>query len=100
VSEARGNRHLVTGYRAPIYRAVWERILTWGAPRLFSALWIAVNLYAALLLITAGRPRWLIILVLIWPAGQALLALLTRWDAQFDEVMLAGPKYRKFYDAR
>jgi type IV secretory pathway TrbD component len=100
VSEARGDRRLVTGYRAPIYRAVWERILTWGAPRLFSALWIAVCLYGALLLITAGRPRWLIGLVMIWPAGQALLALLTRWDVQFDEVMMAGPKYRKFYDAR
>jgi type IV secretory pathway TrbD component len=89
-----------SGFAAPVYRAVWERITTWGAPRLFSALWIAVNLYGALLLITANRARWLVAIVIIWPAGQALLALLTRWDAQFDEVVMAGPKYRRFYDVR
>jgi type IV secretory pathway TrbD component len=89
-----------TGYRAPIYRAVWERILTWGAPRLFSALWVAICLYAVLLIITAGRPKFLILVALVWPAGQAVLALLTRWDDRFDEVILASPKYSRFYDAR
>jgi type IV secretory pathway TrbD component len=100
VSEARGDKRFTTGFRAPIYRALWERILTWGAPRLFSALWVAVNLYLAMLLITAGRAWWLIILAVIWPGGQAVLTLLTSWDHQFDEVAMASPKYRRFYDAR
>ena len=29
-------RAMIAGYEAPIYRGIWERILTMGAPRLLS----------------------------------------------------------------
>ena len=33
-------REHIEGYTAPIHQAVWTRILTMGAPRLWSAVWL------------------------------------------------------------
>jgi type IV secretory pathway TrbD component len=92
-------RELIEGYESPIHRALWERILTWGAPRLWSALWVVVCLYAALVLLTAFSARWALVPLGLWPVGQGIMVWLTMWDVQFDDVLLASVKYRSFYDA-
>ena len=48
----------IEGYHAPIHRAVWERILTMGAPRILSALWLAGCAYAALVFLTVLGVVW------------------------------------------
>ena len=42
----------IAGYAAPIHRALWERILTLGAPRLWAALWLVGCLYTALIFLS------------------------------------------------
>jgi type IV secretory pathway TrbD component len=49
----REHREWIAGYEAPIKRALWERILTFGAPRLWAAFWTVFCLYAGLLVMVA-----------------------------------------------
>ena len=44
------NQMWVEGYKAPIHRSLWVRILTWGAPRMWSGVWVLLCLMA-----TRGR---------------------------------------------
>ena len=62
-------RDSIEGYSAPIHRALWERILTCGAPRLWAALWLVGCLYAALLVLTVTGFRWVLLPLVVWALG-------------------------------
>jgi type IV secretory pathway TrbD component len=92
-------REMIDGYEAPIHQGLWKRIQMLGAPRLWSAIWLVLNAYAALMLLTTVSAWWALLPVILWPLGQGALVLLTLWDVQFDDVLLASPKYKSFYEA-
>jgi type IV secretory pathway TrbD component len=91
----------IDGYTAPIHRALWERILTLGAPRLWAALWLVGCLYVALLFLTVLGFRWGVLPLVIWALGQGVLVLLTQWDHFFDDLAIAHLKrrYKTHYEA-
>jgi type IV secretory pathway TrbD component len=89
----------LTGYRAPIYRATWERICTAGAPRMLSAVWLVLCLYGVVFLLFLKQPQWIPLVIILWLLVQGIFVLLTQWDTWFDEVLMAAPRYRTFYDA-
>src|SRR5258708_1208231 len=92
---------LIEGYAAPIHRALWERILTMGAPRLWAAVWLALCLYGALLFLTVIGMRWAILPLVVWALGQGVLMGLSLWDPHWDDVGIAHltRRYRAWYDA-
>ena len=89
------------GYRAPILRGVWERITSFGAPRLWSHAWAAMCLFLGLLLLTYWGFKWVAAPVLLWAIGHGTLVVLTAWNAKWDEMILAqmNRKYKSRYDA-
>jgi type IV secretory pathway TrbD component len=93
------NHEYLTGFRAPVYQALWRRILMWGGPRVLSGVWVAVCLYLALLMLFLQRPLWIIAVAVGWLLVQAAIILITQWDEYFDAVLLVSPKYKSFYDA-
>lgn len=95
-----GKRH-IEGYAAPIHRALWERILTMGAPRLWAAMWLAGCLYVALLFLTVTGMRWAILPLVVWALGQGVLMGLTHFDPYWDEVMIKQlqRRYKAVYEA-
>jgi type IV secretory pathway TrbD component len=95
------DRASIEGYAAPIHRALWERILTMGAPRLWAAVWLVGCLYAALLFLTVLGFRWAILPLVVWAVGQGVLMLLTQWDVFFDDIGIAQliRRYKSLYEA-
>ncbi len=91
----------IDGYESPIHRAVWERILTLGAPRLWSTVWLCLCLYAALWFLVALGARWALLPLVAWALGQGLLVVLTAWDSQWTDLGEAQirRRYRAFYEA-
>ena len=91
----------IEGYTAPIHRALWERILTGGVPRLWAAVWLVSCAYTALLLLTVCGARWAILPLGGWAVGHGALMLLTQWDHHWDDLAVAHTlrRYRAFYDA-
>jgi type IV secretory pathway TrbD component len=94
-------RTRVEGYEAPIKRALWERILTFGAPRLWAAFWTVLCLYGGLLTMVGLGFKWLLIPALVWLLGHGVLMGLTLWELHWDDVALAHltRKYKAYYDA-
>jgi len=91
-------KFLIEGYEAPIHRGLWERILTWGAPRWWSAVWAALCLYAALMVLMVFSAWWALVPLGLWPIGQGSMILLTVWDVSWDDVLLVSAKYRSYYE--
>jgi type IV secretory pathway TrbD component len=93
--------HHIEGYAAPIHRALWERILTLGAPRLWAALWLVSCLYVALLFLTIIGFRWVLLPLVVWAVGQGLLVCLTQWEIHWDDVAIAQltRRYKALYEA-
>jgi type IV secretory pathway TrbD component len=89
------------GFEAPIHRAVWERILSAGAPRVWSSVWLVLCLYGVLLVFVTKQVWWLVPLALGWVVGQGVLVVLTQWDVQWDELLLAQltRRYKRLYEA-
>jgi type IV secretory pathway TrbD component len=87
------------GYRAPIHRSLWLRILTWGAPRMWSGVWLLLCLLATAWSFAVFEGRVYLVPMILWAIGQAILKALTRWDWQWDEVAKAKPRYRDYYEA-
>jgi type IV secretory pathway TrbD component len=89
------------GYRTRIYRSVWERITTMGAPRLWAAVWLVGCLYVALLMLTVMGFRWAILPLVVWAMGQGALVLLSQWDTHWDDIAIAQlvRRYRAHYEA-
>jgi type IV secretory pathway TrbD component len=87
------------GYKAPIHRSLWLRILTWGAPRMWSGVWVLLCLLATAWSFAVFEGRVYLVPMILWAMGQAVLKALTRWDRQWDEVAKAKPRYRNYYEA-
>jgi len=77
----------IPGYEADVYRALWERPMTFGAPRIWAAGWLILALYIALLFVVAGRFQGLTGIGLAWLVGQGVLVKLTQWDRQWDQLL-------------
>lgn len=90
---------MIEGYESQIYQALWKRILMLWAPRMWSAIWLVLNAYALLMLLTVYGLWYAIIPMILWPIGQGAMVALTLWDEQFDDVLLASVKYRSYYEA-
>jgi type IV secretory pathway TrbD component len=90
----------IEGYEAAIHRALWERILTLGAPRMWAAVWLVLCLYLALLFLTIIGLRWALLPLIVWALGQGVLVLLTSWDVFWDDVGIAQltRRYRALYE--
>jgi type IV secretory pathway TrbD component len=52
-----------------------------------------------LMLLSVYSAKWALFPLALWPVGQGILVLLTIWDVQWDDVLLASMKYRFYYDA-
>jgi len=91
----------IEGYEAPIHRALWERILTLGAPRMWAAVWLGLCLYAALVFLTVIGMRWALLPLVVWALGQGLLVLLTLFDPWWDDMAIAqlSRRYKSLYEA-
>ena len=94
-------REPIPGYEADIHRALWERILTVGVPRLWAAVWVCLCLAASLFCLIRFGIGWSFLPLLGYVVGHAILMALTLWDAQWDDVLLAQVtrRYRAYYDA-
>ena len=92
-------RSYIEGFQSEIHRAIWERIMTWGAPRMWSGLWVMLCLIATMWSAVFLNGRWYLIPLVMWGVGQAILKALTRWDRQWDQVFKAKPRYRSYYGA-
>src|SRR5207244_8621739 len=90
----------IEGWQAPIHRALWQRILTLGCPRMWGALWLVMCLYAVLIVLTVTGFRWVVLPGVIWALGQGVLVALTQWDHSWDDIAVAHitRRYRAFYD--
>jgi type IV secretory pathway TrbD component len=91
----------IAGYQAPIYRAIWARILTAGVPHHWCMVWGLLGLFF-------GFTGWMRLGLWglglagsVWLLGQMTMQWLTRWDVSWDNVLLAQltRKYKKFYEA-
>ncbi len=96
----------IAGFQAPIHRGIWERILTMGAPRMWTTLWLACCLFVGLLFLLGRSPKLIVVAGLVWGVGQAGLVLLTLFDGSWDAIVVAhlswhGTRwgYQSFYDA-
>jgi type IV secretory pathway TrbD component len=89
----------IEGYHAPIHRAIWQRILTWGAPRMWSGVWLLLCLMATAWSFVIFEARVYFVPMVLWGIGQASLKALTRWDPQWDQVAKAKFRYRSYYEA-
>jgi type IV secretory pathway TrbD component len=91
----------IEGYAAPIHRALWERILTMGVPRMWAALWLVGCLYVALIFLSVIGIRWAIVPLVIWALGQGLLMGLTLFDKSWDDIAIAQVtrRYKSYYNA-
>ena len=94
-------RELIHGFEAPIHRALWERILTMGAPRLWAAVWLALCCYTALIFLSVIGLRWVLLPLVVWAVGQGVLVMLTQWDHWWDDLAIAQVtrRYKAWYEA-
>jgi type IV secretory pathway TrbD component len=89
------------GYHVPILRGVWERIIVFGAPRLYARAWACFWLFVGLILLTYWGFRWLPLPFLAWLLGHGVLVLLTQWNPKWDDIALAqmNHRYKSRYSA-
>lgn len=90
---------MIEGYEAPIHRALWERILTCGVPRLWFIAWVASCVFLAFSVYSLFQ-NWLALIPLVICAmGHVGLKALTWWDQDWDAVLAHSLRYRSYYDA-
>lgn len=91
----------IHGYQATILRGVWERIQSFGVVRGWGHCWAALNLALGLYLLTYKGLLWLAVPLLLWLVGHGALALLTRWNPAWPDMMWAQlhHRYKDEYDA-
>lgn len=89
------------GFDAPIHQAIWKPITTFGALRMWSAVWIATCLYLGLVTLSTAGMTWVLFPVVLWFLGQGCLVLLTQWDGKWDSMGIAhlSRRYKKHYHA-
>jgi type IV secretory pathway TrbD component len=88
------------GYTAPIHRALWERILTMGVPRLWFIVVVSVGVFAAFCVYSLTKHIWLSC-VPLGVGGVALLVLriLTYFDPDWDSVLFHSLRYPSQFEA-
>jgi type IV secretory pathway TrbD component len=90
---------LIAGYEAEIHRALWQRILISGVPRLWFIVPLVISIFVAFSLFLTYQSLVAGVPLLIWGVVFLGLKALTRWDRDFDAVLLSSLRYRSFYDA-
>ena len=92
---------LIHGFQVPILRGVWERIITFGAPRIYARAWACCWLFVGLILLTYWGFKWLALPFLAWLMGQGVLVLLTQWNPRWDDMVFAqmNQRYKSRYSA-
>jgi type IV secretory pathway TrbD component len=95
----RDEGRLIEGYEAPIHRALWERILTMGVPRLWFILWLMGCIFATFALFSKYRSWVAVVPLILWGIGHVVLMAVTRWDRDFDAVLAWSLRYRSTYEA-
>lgn len=93
--------HDIPGYSAPIYRALWESILCAGVPRMWFRVWGVLCAALGLTFLTYVGVLWILVPLALWAAGQGSMMLLTLWDPQWPDLLLAQltRQYRETYEA-
>jgi len=89
------------GYTASIRPGLWQRLKRMGAPRgwtypwMFSCGWLALYAFKNL------GFRWSCAVVGLFVVGQAILALLTTWNSNWDRALHARwrRRYQSYYRA-
>ena len=101
MTSAQGRQDHVDGYDAPIYQSLWQRVTSFGVPRMWATLWGAVCLYAALLAMVGMGFLWMLVPAVVWMLGHGALMGLSLFDAHWDEMAIAQltRRYRAYYDA-
>jgi type IV secretory pathway TrbD component len=91
----------ILGYQEVIHRSLWERILTVGVPRLWAAVWLVLCLAGSLYFLIRLGFAWSLLPLGVWVIGHAVLVMLTAWDSQFDDIVLAHVlrHYKAYYEA-
>lgn len=89
------------GYEAPIRKALWERILHLGAPRMMTYTWMMSAAWLGLFVFNKFGFRWTLAVGGLWVIVQAVLALLTWWNPRWDKALLARFQraYQTYYPA-
>jgi type IV secretory pathway TrbD component len=89
----------IEGHSAIIHRALWERILTLYVPRLWFIMWLMGCIFAAFALFSKYRNGVSVVPLILWGIGHLALMRLTRWDRDFDAVLVWSLRYRSKYEA-
>jgi len=94
-------REPIPGYEATIHRSLWERMLTVGVPRLWSAVWLVLCLAGSLFFLIRFGMGWSLVPLGICGLGHGVLMTLTVWDGQWDDLLLAqlARHYKSYYEA-
>jgi type IV secretory pathway TrbD component len=89
------------GYSADIKRSLWERVQSFGVPRVWGTLWLCACLYGGLLTMTFLGMLWVIAPLVVWLIGHGVLVALTHFDPHWDDMALAHlrRRYAAQYDA-
>ena len=87
------------GVETPIRKAVWQRILNLGAPRMMTCAWACGMAWVALAVFNSWGFRWMLAVPVLWAVGQVTLALLTSWNPRWDNALCArwNRRYQKYY---
>jgi type IV secretory pathway TrbD component len=97
----RTSRARIPGYQEDIHQAVWKRITTVGVPRPWFIAWGGLCLYLVFFVIYLLPLRWLVAVGVVWVVGVSIMAALTLWDPQWDDVALTHlrRRYKRRYEA-
>jgi|SRR4029450_8625077 type IV secretory pathway TrbD component len=93
-------RELIPGFQEEIHPGVWNRHLLWGAPQKWAHVWIGICLFGLAYIIYNLPFKAVFPLAGVWLVGHSLMTQLTKWDPQWDDVLLQslfGRRYKKRY---
>jgi type IV secretory pathway TrbD component len=90
---------MIEGYEAEIHRALWERILTAGVPRLWFIVTVMMSVFLAFCFYSIFESWVAVVPLLMGVVALFGLKALTWWDHDFDSVLAHSLRYRSFYDA-
>jgi type IV secretory pathway TrbD component len=86
----------VPGFREDIHPGVWHRHEVMGVPQKWTMAWMAICGYGLAYIVYALPLRLVVPLGVLWALGQGVMVMLTKWDPQWDDVLLARFKYRRY----
>jgi hypothetical protein len=89
------------GYEAPIRLGTWQRMLAYGAPRLYSYSWLIACIWLGLACLLYVGQVWALAVAGVWVVGQGLLIGVTYWNINFDSALLnrLRRRYQRHYRA-